>query len=90
MVEEEVPRLVGDEALPIMLPHALLHTRHRMRHYICAYAILTAYATAYATTYVHARCLKYYSLKLHTAPCPTCSHPHTKKKVRGPGFRRFD
>ena len=84
MVEEEVPRLVGDEALPIMLPHALLHTRHRiryrMRYYICAYAILTACTTAYAPTYVHTRCLKYYSLKLHTAPCPTCSHIHTPKK----------
>jgi len=89
MVEEEVPRLVDAEALPLMLPHALLHTHHRMRYYIQAYATLPAYATAYATTYVHTRCLRYYSLNLpRTRSLSYMLASKKQKKVRGPGLRR--
>ena len=83
MVEEEVPRLVDHEGLPIMLPHARLHTRHRIRYrmryriryYMRAYAmlkVLLPQASAHSLLVLRARI-------------------HTKnKKVRGPGLRRPD
>ena len=79
MVEEEVPRLVDDEALCIMLPRVLLHTRHRIRHRICYYI------RAYAMLKVLLPQASAHSLLVQLARI------HKKnKKVRGPGLRRPD